>query len=95
MIGRSSSSHDGIAIVLAALETARPLERERGRDIMRTYHVQTETVHLSSTDGLTGDKLELLQWNFAVLVFCRTRTVEPMTDFVLVIRLQSDLSFIH
>jgi hypothetical protein len=26
MIGRSSSSHDGIAIVLAASETARPFE---------------------------------------------------------------------
>ena len=41
MIGRSSSSHDGIAIVLAALETARPFEpiktdiskeKERERD---------------------------------------------------------------
>jgi HEAT repeat protein len=85
MIGRSSSSHDGIAIVLAALETARPFEpiktalsKENEGERERDAEVQTETIHFSRADGLTGDKLKLLQWHFAILVLCRTRTVEPM-----------------
>ena len=51
----------------------------------RFFHYKQSILDCStvqfSADGLTGDKLKLLQWHFAVLVFCRTswtRTVEPM-----------------